>query len=88
MDPVEILMHWLAKNYSKLILLAVVLIVAALIDKALTKVVRRVLDKSQVPNASIFVNIMRYEYYIFIFMVLVIMRSNILFDFNLSINYV
>ena len=28
MDPVEILMHWLAKNYSKLILLAVVLIVA------------------------------------------------------------
>ena len=33
MDPVEILMHWLAKNYSKLILLAVVLIVAALIDK-------------------------------------------------------
>ena len=23
MDPVEILMHWLAKNYSKLILLAV-----------------------------------------------------------------
>ena len=27
MDPVEILMHWLAKNYSKLILLAVVLIV-------------------------------------------------------------
>ena len=31
---------------------------------------------------------MRYEYYIFIFMVLVIMRNNILFDFNLSINYV
>ena len=59
MDPVEILMHWLAKNYSKLILLAVVLIVAALIDKALTKVVRRMLDKSQVPNASIFVNILR-----------------------------
>ena len=35
------------------------LIVAALIDKALTKVVRRMLDKSQVPNASIFVNILR-----------------------------
>ena len=59
MDPVEILTHWLAKNYSKLILLAVVLIAAALIDKALTKVVRRILDKSQVPNASIFVNILR-----------------------------
>ena len=27
MDPVEILMHWLAKNYSKLILLAVVVLV-------------------------------------------------------------
>jgi len=65
MDPVEILMHWLAKNYSKLILLAVVLIVAALIDKALTKVVRRVLDKSQVPNASIFVNIMRAVVWVF-----------------------
>ena len=37
MDPVEILMHWLAKNYSKLILLAVVLIVAALIDKVYGK---------------------------------------------------
>ena len=65
MDPVEILMHWLAKNYSKLILLAVVLIVAALIDKALTKVVRRMLDKSQVPNASIFVNIMRAVVWVF-----------------------
>ena len=65
MDPVEILMHWLAKNYSKLILLAVVLIVAALIDKALTKVVRRVLDKSQVPNASIFVNILRVVVWVF-----------------------
>ena len=65
MDPVEILMHWLAKNYSKLILLAVVRIVAALIDKALTKVVRRVLDKSQVPNASIFVNIMRAVVWVF-----------------------
>jgi len=65
MDPVEILMHWLAKNYSKLILLAVVLIVAALIDKALTKVVRRMLDKSQVPNASIFVNILRVVVWVF-----------------------
>ena len=53
------------KIYSKLILLAVVLIVAALIDKALTKVVRRVLDKSQVPNASIFVNIMRAVVWVF-----------------------
>lgn len=65
MDPVELLTQWLAKNYSKLILLAVVLIVAALIDKALTKVVRRVLDKSQVPNASIFVNIMRAVVWVF-----------------------
>ena len=59
MDPVEFFTQWLARNYGKLILLAVVLVVAALIDKALTKVVRRILDKSQVPNASIFVNILR-----------------------------
>ena len=55
----------LPKIYSKLILLAVVLIVAALIDKALTKVVRRMLDKSQVPNASIFVNILRVVVWVF-----------------------
>ena len=47
MDPVEFFTQWLARNYGKLILLAVVLVVAALIDKALTKVVRRILDKSQ-----------------------------------------
>nr|DAD56257.1 MAG TPA: hypothetical protein [Caudoviricetes sp.] len=31
---------------------------------------------------------MRYEYYIFILMALIIMRSNTFFDFDLSINYI
>lgn len=59
MDPLEIIWKWLQSNYGKLVFLAIVVLIAIIIDKALTRVVRKILDRSQVPNASIFVNILR-----------------------------
>lgn len=59
MNPFEVFVQWLAANYNKLILLAVMLVIAFIGDKVLTRVVRKILYKSQVPNASIFVNILR-----------------------------
>ncbi|ETY70717.1 mechanosensitive ion channel family protein [Bifidobacterium moukalabense] len=59
MDPLEIIWKWLQNNYGRLIYLAIVALIAFFFDKALTRVVRRILDRSQVPNASIFVNILR-----------------------------
>lgn len=59
MDPLEIIWKWLQSNYGKLVFLAIVVLIAIIIDKALTRVVRKILDRSQVPNTSIFVNILR-----------------------------
>lgn len=59
MNSFDFLLQWLAANYNKLILLAVILVIAFIADKVLSRVVRKVLYKSQVPNASIFVNILR-----------------------------
>ncbi len=59
MNPFDLFLQWLAANYNKLILLAVILAIAFIGDKILTRVVRKILYKSQVPNASIFVNILR-----------------------------
>ena len=59
MEPIEIVVDWLKTNSGKIILLIVVALLAAVIDKALTRIVSKVLDRSQVPNASIFINILR-----------------------------
>lgn len=59
MNSFDFLLQWLAANYNKLILLLVILVAAFVGDKVLSRVVRKVLYKSQVPNASIFVNILR-----------------------------
>ena len=53
MEPIGIVVDWLKTNSGKIILLIVVALLAAVIDKALTRIVSRVLDRSQVPNASI-----------------------------------
>ena len=54
MEPIGIVVDWLKTNSGKIILLIVVALLAAVIDKALTRIVSKVLDRSQVPNASIF----------------------------------
>ena len=59
MEPIEIAVDWLKTNSGKIILLIVVALLAVVIDKALTRIVSKVLDRSQVPNASIFINILR-----------------------------
>ena len=59
MEPIGIVVDWLKTNSGKIILLIVVALLAAVIDKALTRIVSKVLDRSQVPNASIFINILR-----------------------------
>ena len=58
MEPIGIVVDWLKTNSGKIILLIVVALLAAVIDKALTRIVSKVLDRSQVPNASIFINIL------------------------------
>ena len=59
MDLINALSQWLARNYGKIVLLVIVIAIAFVADKALTRIARKLLDKSQVPNASIFINIMR-----------------------------
>ncbi len=50
---------WLAVNLGKLIWLAVVVALAIIASAVFGRLLRRVLDKSQIPSASIFVNLMR-----------------------------
>lgn len=50
---------WLQSNMYRIIFLIVAVVAAALIAKALARLLRRVLDSSNMPNASIFINIMR-----------------------------
>lgn len=59
MEPIGIVVDWLRTNSGKIILLIVIAVLAAVIDKLLTRIVSKVLDRSQVPNASIFINILR-----------------------------
>lgn len=50
---------WLAVNLGKLIWLAVVVAFAVIGSTTLGRLLRRALDKSQIPSASIFVNLLR-----------------------------
>ncbi|MBT1180731.1 mechanosensitive ion channel family protein [Bifidobacterium sp. CP2] len=53
------MLDWLRANSGKLILLIIVFAAAWAADRILRRVVRKVLDNSQIPSASIFVNLMR-----------------------------
>ncbi|WP_125980500.1 mechanosensitive ion channel family protein [Bifidobacterium goeldii] len=55
----EPLLQWLQTNASRIIFLIVTLAAAALIVKGLSRLLRKVLDRSDMPSASIFINIMR-----------------------------
>lgn len=52
-------MIWLRANSGKIFLFVIVLIVAIVADKAISKAMRIALDKTEIPSASIFVNIVR-----------------------------
>lgn len=62
MEPI---LHWLNANTGRLILLAIVAITAILVNKVLTRVLRRVIDRTDMPSASIFINIMRVVVWVF-----------------------
>ncbi|KFI46015.1 Mechanosensitive ion channel [Bifidobacterium bohemicum] len=53
----EFLLTWLKRNDYKLIFLAVTVLVAFIAAKIAAKTLRRLLDRSNIPNASIFVNL-------------------------------
>lgn len=59
LDPLEIALNWLKANSGKIMLFIVVTVIAIVIDRLFTRIVRTILDRSQVPNASIFINILR-----------------------------
>lgn len=59
MDTMHPILQWLQANTDKIIFLVITIIVAALIVKTLSRILRKVLDRSNMPSASIFINIMR-----------------------------
>lgn len=59
LNLMELALAWLRSNAGRIIFLAVMLIVTWVIVKAVSKVLRAGLDRSNIPSASIFVNIVR-----------------------------
>ena len=57
MSIVEYIIAWLSANAGKLIWLAAVIIAAIIISKLVSRGLRTLLDRSQVPSASIFINL-------------------------------
>lgn len=55
----DAILQWFGANAGKIIFLTITLVAAALITKALSGLLRRVLDSTNMPSASIFINIMR-----------------------------
>lgn len=59
MSVVEYMLAWLRDNAGKLIWLAAVFVAAVVISKLVSRALRTLLDRSQVPSASIFINLAR-----------------------------
>lgn len=55
----DTVLNWLQTNAGRIIWLVLVLVVALAVTRALGSLLRRLLDRSNMPSASIFVNIMR-----------------------------
>ena len=51
--------RWFQANAGKLTWLAIVLVLVLVTDRLVSRVLRKVLDNSQIPSASIFVNLAR-----------------------------
>nr|WP_308283364.1 mechanosensitive ion channel family protein [Bifidobacterium pluvialisilvae] len=56
---------WLETNSTKIIFLIVVLVATAIVVKIVTKGMRIALDKTEIPSASIFINIVRVLLWVF-----------------------
>ncbi|WP_420837557.1 mechanosensitive ion channel family protein [Bifidobacterium aerophilum] len=59
LDMMNLMIKWLTANAGKIVFLIVVLVAAWAVVKVVSKVLRRVLDHTDMPSASIFVNIVR-----------------------------
>ncbi|OZG64550.1 transporter [Bifidobacterium hapali] len=59
LNIMQLALSWLASNAARIIFLAIVLIAAWVIVKIVSKVLRKLLDRSNMPSASIFINIVR-----------------------------
>lgn len=53
----SIAITWLQAHLDRIILLLVIVVVAAVLTKIVRRVLQRVLDQSQIPSASIFINL-------------------------------
>lgn len=58
-------MIWLKAHAASIIFFVIVVAVAALISKAVSHMLRMVLDRSQIPSASIFINVVRVVIWVF-----------------------
>lgn len=61
----DAVIYWFRQNFGKIILLIVVAVCAALISKIVAAAMRRALERTNLPSASIFVNIVRALIWIF-----------------------
>ena len=59
METLNPMLEWLRTNAGAIVFLVVVVVAAALLVKVVTKVLGKALDRSNIPSASIFINIMR-----------------------------
>ena len=61
----DAVVSWFRLNFGKIVLLIIVAVCAALISRIVAEAMRRALDRSNIPSASIFINIVRALIWIF-----------------------
>ncbi|MCH4208937.1 mechanosensitive ion channel family protein [Bifidobacterium sp.] len=59
------IVEWLQTNIDKIMLLVGAVLIAALLANITSRLLRKVLERSQVPNASIFINLARLTIWLF-----------------------
>ncbi|MBW3092351.1 mechanosensitive ion channel family protein [Bifidobacterium sp. 82T10] len=64
-DSLASMLTWLETNSGKIIFFVAVFVVAWVFVKGISKLLRKVLDRTDMPNASIFVNIVRVLVWVF-----------------------
>lgn len=72
LEDVNKIEQWFVNNSGRIILLVVAVIITAIVSTILCKLLRHVLDNSQIPSATIFVNLLRVL--IWVIAVAIIMR--------------